>query len=47
VSNTLAMTSFYNSGKTSKVVFVITKLIKEMISILVINGLLPQWVHDE
>jgi hypothetical protein len=34
VSNTLAMTSFYNSGRISKVVFVITKLIKEIISIL-------------
>ncbi len=46
VNNTLAMTNFYNSGRISKLIFVIRKLIKEIISIIVTDGVLPQWVHD-
>jgi hypothetical protein len=46
VSNILAMTSFYNNGRISKLVFVIKKLIKEITSIIVTDDVFPQLVHD-
>jgi len=46
VSNIFAMTSFYNNGRISKLVFVIKKLIKEITSIIVTDDVFPQLVHD-
>jgi hypothetical protein len=46
VSNTLVVTNFNNNGRISKLVFVITKLFKEITSKTLTNNVFPQLVHD-